>query len=241
MQATGWVLFTLAVVWIVPPVICFLWRVMRPATVDESHPRRVSVVVAACNEEAGIEATIRTLLDSVGVDIEVIPVNDRSTDQTGAIIDRMAATDSRVKPVHIKELPPGWLGKTHAMHVGAQRATSDALLFTDGDIKFDPRALHQACAYLEQHELDHLCLLPQLVPGGVLENACLSYFGFAYAVGLQLHLIRTGWPLSYAGVGAFNLVRTQFYREIGGHEQIAMDVLDDVKLGKMIRRAGGGL
>ena len=78
-----------------------------------------------------------------------------------------------------------------------------------------------------------------MIPGSVFENAVVTFFGLAFAVGMQLHLIRTRWPLSYAGVGAFNLVDAEFYRSLGGHKLIAMDILDDVKLGKMMKKNGG--
>jgi hypothetical protein len=78
-----------------------------------------------------------------------------------------------------------------------------------------------------------------MIPGSVLENVLVSFFGLAFATGMQIHLIKTRWPMSYAGVGAFNLVDANFYRSLGGHQPIALDVLDDVKLGKMMKKNGG--
>jgi glycosyltransferase involved in cell wall biosynthesis len=239
MFTAGWVLFTVVAVWVVPPTIGFLLRKLDASPSPADQRLSVSVIVTACNEAEGIEATLRSLLASQDIDLELIAVNDRSTDSTGPIIDAIAAEDPRLKVVHITERPPEWLGKTNAMHVASQQVTAPLLLFTDGDIVFAPRALVSACDYATKHRLDHLCLLPQFVPGGMLENACLAFFGFMFAIGMQLHLIRTKWPFAYAGVGAFNLVNTECYRRIGGHQPIAMDVLDDVKLGKLMRRSGG--
>ena len=199
----------------------------------------VSVIIPARNEQAQIRNALTTLLQSTGVRLELIAVNDRSTDRTGEIMDEVAATDPRLRVVHVTELPVGWLGKNHAMHLGSQAASQELLLFTDGDILYEPRAIEAAVRHLQSEKLQHLCLLPKMIPGSVLENVLVCFFGLAFATGMQIYLIRTRWPLAYAGVGAFNLVNAGFYRSLGGHEPIAMDVLDDVKLGKMIKKNGG--
>jgi glycosyltransferase involved in cell wall biosynthesis len=199
----------------------------------------VSVIVPARNEQAQIRNALTTLLQSTGVTIELIAVDDRSTDATGQIMDEVAAADHRVRVVHISDLPDGWLGKNHAMHVGSQMATQPLILFTDGDILFEPAALETSVQHFQKQGLQHLCLLPKMIPGSVLENVLVSFFGLAFATGMQIHLIKTRWPMSYAGVGAFNLVDANFYRSLGGHQPIALDVLDDVKLGKMMKKNGG--
>jgi hypothetical protein len=78
-----------------------------------------------------------------------------------------------------------------------------------------------------------------MIPGSYLENSVVAFFGFAVAIGQQTHLIPTRWPLAYAGVGAFNLIRSDTYQQFGGHRPIAMDVLDDMKLGKLVKQHGG--
>jgi glycosyltransferase involved in cell wall biosynthesis len=199
----------------------------------------VSVIVPARNEAAQVEAALRGLMLSQGVRLEIIAVNDRSTDETGRIMDSVAAADPRVRVIHLTELPDGWLGKNHAMHVGSQVASQELLLFTDGDILFEPAALRTAVGHFRRHRLQHMCLLPKMLPGGLLENVAVTFFGLAFTIGMQVWLIRTRWPLAYAGVGAFNLVDAEFYRSLGGHQLIRMDVLDDVKLAKLIKRNGG--
>lgn len=248
----GWIVFTFVAVWTIPAAIALALKQLLPyqtgmekldahlsnAVLPESLPS-VSVIVPARNEEAQIRNGLTTLLNSTGVDFEIIAVDDRSTDLTGQIMDDVAATDQRLKVIHITQLPDGWLGKNHAMHVASQKATGDLVLFTDGDIIYEPSTIEIAVRHFVQHKLQHLCLLPKMIPGSVFENAVVTFFGLAFAVGMQLHLIRTRWPLSYAGVGAFNLVDAKFYRSLGGHQPIAMDILDDVKLGKLIKKNGG--
>ena len=247
----GWIVFAFVAIWTIPAVIALTLKQLLPyqtglaadagisATTPTVHLPSVSIIVPARNEEAQIRNGLTTLLQSTGVDFEIIAINDRSTDATGRIMDEVAATDARLKVIHITELPDGWLGKNHAMHVASEQATRDLLLFTDGDIIYEPSAIEIAVRHFVRHRLQHLCLLPKMIPGNVFENAVVTFFGLAFAVGMQLHLIRTRWPLSYAGVGAFNLVDATFYRSLGGHKPIAMDILDDVKLGKMIKKNGG--
>lgn len=247
----GWIVFAFVAIWTIPAVIALAVKQLLPyqtglaadadvsdATPDVPRPS-VSIIVPARNEAAQIRNGLTTLLQSTGVEIEIIAVDDRSTDATGRIMDEVAATDPRLKVIHVTELPDGWLGKNHAMHVASEQATRDLLLFTDGDIIYEPSAIEIAVRHFVRHKLQHLCLLPKMIPGHVFENAVVTFFGLAFAVGMQLHLIRTRWPLSYAGVGAFNLVDAAFYRSLGGHKPIAMDILDDVKLGKMIKKNGG--
>lgn len=236
----GWLIFCGVALSTIPAVIALRTRKLRDPGDGQSVPRYgISIVIPARNEELQIGNALTSLLSSTGVDLELIAVNDRSTDQTGRIMDSLAETDPRLKVLHIAELPDGWLGKNHAMQAGAALATRELILFSDGDILFRPRALAAAVHHFHSMRLQHLCLLPKMIPGSLVEQAMTCFFGLAFATGLQLHLIRTRWPLSYAGVGAFNLVDAEFYRSLGGHQQIAMDVLDDVKLGKMIKRNGG--
>ncbi len=239
----GWLIFAGVALSTIPAVIAL--KLKRLRMLDESPQRGplpgVSVIIPARNEQTQIRNALTTLLKSTGVQIELIAVDDRSTDSTGQIMDDVAATDSRLRVVHISELPEGWLGKNHAMHVGSQMATQELILFTDGDILYEPRAIEAAVRHFQKSRLQHLCLLPKMIPGGVIENVLVCFFGLAFATGMQIHLIRTRWPLAYAGVGAFNLVDAKFYRSLGGHQPIAMDVLDDVKLGKMIKKNGGSV
>ena len=238
----GWILFGGIAFWVVPPVLWFVLRQLQPVRLsdaDNSDWPSVSVIVPARNEAAAVEQSLRSLLKSDYPGMQLLAVNDRSTDDTGAIMDRVAAADSRCEITHVDVLPDGWLGKNHAMHVAAGAATGEYLLFTDGDVIHDPAALRSAMTYLQQKQLSHLSLLPRMISGGFFENCIVAFFGFAFAIGQQVHLTRTRWPFAYVGVGAFNLIDAEFYRSFGGHTAIAMDVVDDVKLGKMVKQRGG--
>ncbi len=243
----GWAIFAGVALSTIPAVIALqLKRLQKPpdrSAASGSHRVQtlpgVSVIIPARNEQQQIRNGLTTLLKSTGVTIELIAVDDRSTDDTGRIMDEVAMEDSRLRVLHVKELPEGWLGKNHAMHLASQLATQPLILFTDGDIIYEPQAIEAAVCHYQNKQLQHLCLLPKMIPGSLIENVLVTFFGLAFATGMQIHLIRTRWPMAYAGVGAFNLVDAAFYRSIGGHQPIALDVLDDVKLGKMLKKNGG--
>ncbi len=199
---------------------------------------RVTVIVPARDEGQKIAECLRSLLESSFESLCVIAVNDRSQDDTGDVMDVIAEKDSRLQVIHLTELPEGWLGKNHAMSVAAKSANGDFLLFTDGDVLFEPDAIPAAIAHAELAKLDHLCLLPSMISGGYFEDALVSFFGLIFAVGTQTWLVRSPLRRAYVGVGAFNLVRQSVYEKLGGHEPIRMDVLDDVKLGKLIKGNG---
>ena len=231
---TGWIIFAGVLITSVPAIVALKLKRMSGVGLAASqqvsdlsrHAPFVSVIMPARNEEIQIAEALRTLLKCEGVTLEIIAVNDRSTDKTGAIMDEVARSDSRVRVIHIQELPDNWLGKNHAMHQASLQARGTWLLFTDGDILFQPGTIAAAVRYMQYHSLKHLCLLPEMIPGSLIENVLTTFFGMCFAIGMQLHLIRTRFPLSYAGVGAFNMVDADFYRKVGGHIPIRLDVLD---------------
>jgi glycosyltransferase involved in cell wall biosynthesis len=209
-----------------------------PAQGPESLPR-LSVVVAARDEEGSVERAMRSLLAADYPDLEIVGVDDRSTDGTGAILDRLAAQDARLRVVHVRELPPGWLGKNHALHVGSARATGEFLLFTDADVHFEPTALRRAVGHTARAGLDHFVLLPEMVLGGFWERLLAGFFSAMFVLRFEVWKVNDPASPAHVGVGAFNLVRAGAYRRAGGHAALPMDVLDDVKLGKRMKESGG--
>jgi glycosyltransferase involved in cell wall biosynthesis len=198
----------------------------------------VSVVIAARNEARAIEPALRSVLALEGREVEVVVVDDRSEDGTGEILERMAAGEPRLRVVRVDALPSGWLGKNHALRVGAEAARGELLLFTDADVVMRPDTLRRAAAYLREAGLDHLAVAPRLV----LRGAVLQAFGIVFAI--LFSLFARPWkardPRSrhHVGIGAFNLLRAEAYREIGTHRAIAMRPDDDMKLGKLVKKHG---
>ena len=214
-------------------------RALREVSPDPPpNPPRVSIIVAARNEQRNIREALQSLLNLTYPDYELIVVNDRSEDGTGLILEEMGSTNPRLKVIHIDTLPSGWLGKNHALWVGSQRATGELLLFTDADIIMEPTVVTRAVAFVDQNGLDHLAATPSMR----MPTHFLGMFGAAFIIFFSL--FSRPWkakdPKSrcHIGIGAFNLVRTTAYRQVGGHETIRLRPDDDIKLGKIIKKAG---
>jgi len=199
---------------------------------------RVSVIVPCRNEAAGVVAAVSSLLAQDYPDLEIVAVNDRSEDATGALLDGMARQDARLTVLDIRTLPEGWLGKIHAVHEGARRATGEWLLFTDGDVVFAPDALKRSVAFATAHGLGHFVALPTFIADGFLERAFLAIFALTLSAKLDPSRLSVPKSRAFVGVGAFGLVQRDAYARIGGHERLAFEVADDLKLGLLLRRHG---
>ena len=197
---------------------------------------KCSVVIAARDEEARIEQSIRHLLAQRAVELEIIVVDDRSRDRTNEILMRLAKEDTRVQVKRVDVLPDGWLGKCHACHVGASAATSDWILFTDGDCWLKPDVIARAVGEAERDSADHVTMVSGLAAGSIALRA--SHLLFVISLANWFSGVNRDRPKSYLGIGAFNLVRAAAYRQCGGYEALRLTVVDDVKLGLLLRRAG---
>ena len=210
---------------------------------------RVSIIVPARNEEQDIEQCLTSLLALDYRNYEVIAVNDRSTDRTGEIMERVqssqpskkdAETDGRplLKVIHHRKLPAGWLGKTHAMWTAANQATGEWLLFTDADVVFQPESVRRAITYAESENAHHLVLFPQMIMKTPGEFMMIAFFQTMFVFGHRPWKVADPKARDHIGIGAFNLIRRGAYQAIGTHETLRMEVLDDMKLGKIVKNAG---
>lgn len=197
----------------------------------------LSIIVPARDEAAAIEEALQRMLSLDYPDYELIAVNDRSTDGTGAIMDRVAQqVGDRLRVVHIDQLPEGWLGKNHAMSVGVSQARGEFILLTDGDVMFDPLTLRRAMAAVRAGRLDHLVLLPQTVTTTYFETALMNLFCLMLMASTRFPLVRWKWfKDAYLGVGAFNLVRRAAFDQIGGFRSLQLEVADDLMLGRLVK------
>jgi glycosyltransferase involved in cell wall biosynthesis len=205
-----------------------------------SDHSRVSIVVPACNEAADIEATLSRLLALEYDNYEVIAVNDRSTDGTGDVMEKVAAAapPGRVKIIHVTELPPGWMGKPHAMWSATNLASGDWLLFTDADVLFKPDSLRRALAYADSERADHLVVFPRIIMKHPGEKMMIAFFQTLFAFGHRPWKVADPKTKDHMGVGAFNMIRRTVYEALGTYEALRFDVLDDMKLGKVVKNAG---
>ncbi len=221
----------------------------RNPVLPEGNPR-VSIIVPARNEEETIERALGTLLALDYDNYEVIAVNDRSTDSTGEILEKMERNprplvqnairtgNPSLCVVHHTELPAGWLGKTHAMWTAANQATGEWLLFTDADVLFKPDSLRRALAYAESVPADHVVLFPQMIMKRPGEYMMIAFFQTMFMFGHRPWKVADPSTDDHMGVGAFNLVRRRVYESVGTYAALRMEVLDDMKLGKVVKKAG---
>lgn len=199
---------------------------------------RLTLVVAACNEADHLEAAVASLLGQDYPDLEVVLVDDRSTDGTGAIADRLAAADGRLRVLHVEHLPEGWLGKVHALARGAEAARGEWLLFTDADVHFAPGALRRAVAFAVRHGADHVAAIPDIWPATPLVEAVTAMFLRTFPVITRAWAIADPASTASIGIGAFNLVRRAALERTAGFEWLRLEVGDDMGLGMLLKESG---
>lgn len=212
-------------------------RLAESPTVLPANPPKVSLIFAALNEASTIEPSLRSMLALDYPNLEIIAVNDRSADSTGAIMDRLALEHPHLHVVHIDTLPAGWLGKNHALHRGTEMASGDYLLFTDADVHFAPDCLRRAVNWCEQQQVDHLTLLIKIIASGTLLQMVLA------SMLVDLWLFVKPWKINTStrnsfGCGAFNMVRRTVYQSSGGLAALPLEVIDDIGLGKRFNDLG---
>ena len=197
--------------------------------------QKVSIIVAARNEERHIRPAIESLLQQEYGNLELLAINDRSTDKTGRILDELAGDDSRLQVMHLNELPSGWLGKNHALQYGATRASGKWLLFTDADVVMSPTTLRRAVSFAVNDKLDHLAMMPEVRMPSLFLESFVAVFVVGFSLFFRPWKARDPNSDSYIGVGAFNLIRSKTYRAIDGHKPLRMRPDDDVMLGKLVK------
>lgn len=213
------------------------WLKSFKAAADADCPR-ISLIFAARDEEEKLPTALATLIAIDYPNLEIIGVDDRSHDATSRMLDDCAYTHDRLKVVHLKDLPPGWLGKPHALQKAYESSTGEWLLFTDADVQFRPDTLRRCVTILRALRFDHLTLFGDVEMVSFWEKVLITFFGLSFGLATQPHQVSNPHSRAYVGVGAFQMVKRTAYEACGAHRRIAMEVIDDVKLGKMIKLGG---
>jgi glycosyltransferase involved in cell wall biosynthesis len=220
-------------------------RVVRavPMLVRESAPMpvtwpRLSVIIPACNEAASLESALTSVLRQDYSDLEIILIDDRSTDGTAEIVDRMAVADPRITAIHVEQLPDGWLGKVHALDMGTRKAGGSWLLYTDADVHMEQGTLRRAIAYAEHHKIDHMAAMPEMWPSTLPVNACIALFARGFIVATRLWAVSDPKSDAFVGIGAFNLVRRTALQRTEGFNWLRLEVGDDMALGMLLKESG---
>jgi glycosyltransferase involved in cell wall biosynthesis len=205
---------------------------------EDGGCQKISLLFAARDEEEKLPRSLATLAALDYPHLEIIAVDDRSQDATGRILDDFASAHARFRAVHVSQLPAGWLGKPHGLQKAFEVSTGEWLLFTDADVNLKPDILRRTMALTEQQNLDHLTLVCNVEMHGFWEKTLLTFFGLAFHLSTDAQSVSNPNSRAYVGIGAFQLLRRSAYEAIGTHRRLAMEVVDDMKLGKLVKQSG---
>ena len=212
---------------------------VKPLNVDDAEgmQTKLSVVIPARNEEQDIEEALKSVLAQRGVQLQVIVVNDNSTDRTGQIVRRLAETDSRITLVENPPLQNGWLGKPNALHHGVKVATEELILFTDADVLHCPTSFATGIAILQKRELGFLSFTPRIVCESFWENVFIPLHLFPLTAHSARGVNNPNSPDAWAA-GAFMLIKREVLQDVGGIEAVKLAILDDSELARVVKRNG---
>jgi len=242
MHLTGLLLFSLIFLFWILQGLRIARGALRLPHLDKHDPcascPRISLIFAARDEQEKLPRALATLAQIDYPLLEIIAVNDRSSDGTPGILSAAAKRDARLRIENVRTLPDGWLGKPHALQRAYEVSAGEWLLFTDADVCFKPDSLRRAMGMALSLELDHLTLMGDVEMHGFWEKTVLTFFALGFYIGTNPAAVADPNSRAYLGVGAFQLVKRSAYEASGTHRRLAMEVVDDLKLGKILKRAG---
>ena len=199
-------------------------RIKDCAPAKDAACPRISLIFAARDEEEKLPAALATLAALDYPNLEIIAVDDRSLDSTGAILEEFTRRHPRLRALRVRELPNGWLGKPHALQRAYEQSTGEWLLFTDADVRFAPDVLRRAVTLVKQRGVDHLTLFGDVEMVGFWEKVLITFFGLAFHIATDPYRVSNPDSWAYVGVGAFQLLRRSAYEQAGTHRRLAMEV-----------------
>jgi len=198
----------------------------------------ISIILPARNEEENIGACLQSLVNQDYHNLEIIVVDDRSTDKTREIIKKFAASDQRIKIVHVSELPDGWTGKNHAISKGTPIAKGELLLFIDADTEHDPNCVTASVAHFERKNLDALSMEPYFKWTGFFQKLAFSIFTLFTVCIFPIFVVnKKGSKLALSN-GQYILIKKKVYEKIGGHRKIKGTILEDLALIENLKAGG---
>lgn len=209
-----------------------------PPEVDPDYHELVSVIIPARNEAVNIRDCVESVLEQSHRPIQIIVVDDNSVDRTADILAKLASEHPELEVVPGRPLPPGWVGKNHAISQGYSQARGEWLVFLDADTRLAPQAIGRAVALARQRGLAMMSYLPRHVLGSLWEKVVQPVvMGFVMA-GAPPSAIESAKDGTAAAFGQFILFRRAAYEAIGGHEGVKNEVLEDWRMAQKIKARG---
>ena len=208
-----------------------------PAFSEPTLNERITAIVPARDEEMGIEACLRSLARQAEI-VEIFVVNDQSTDRTAEIVRGLMGEIRNLQLLEAGEIPAGWTGKNHAVWEGAKHAMSRWLLFTDADAELMDGATARALRIAGETSAALVSFSPEQVTEAWYEKALIPFVYCRLAKYFSYDAVNDAKSEAAAANGQFLMIRDDVYNEIGGHESVAGEVLEDVALAKGAKAAG---
>jgi len=228
------------------PAALFLWNLLlvrgpgspQPGKSPQDQPP-VSVLIPARNEVMRIGGALESVLANRDADMEVLVLDDHSTDGTDILVRQFAVRDPRVRLLMAPELPPGWCGKQHACHVLSRYARHDWLVFMDADVRLTPEALQRMTAFIRGSGAALASGVPRQIAGTLSERLFIPLVHFILLGFLPVWRMRQCTKPAYAaGCGQLFIADARAYRQVGGHALIRSSLHDGIKLPRVFRQHG---
>ena len=199
---------------------------------------KVSIILPARNEEEFLGKCLDSLIDQDYKNYEIIVIDDSSEDSTGKIISEYAKKNSKVIHVSAREKPEGWMGKNWACMEGYRKATGELLLFTDADTTHKPNVISLAASHLLSFELDALSTIPKMLTFDFWTNITLPMIStFLHT---RFSALNVNNPAKKTGYffGSFFILKKSTYEQVGMHEGVKHEIIEDGALGKKVKESG---
>ncbi len=214
------------------------YRLVPPLAGDGGDQEGVSVIIPARNEEANIRDCVQSVLAQEYRPLQIIVVNDNSSDATGPILAEMAAEHAKLEVVSGEPLPPGWVGKNHAITQGMARAGGQWVVFLDADARMSPEAVGRAVAMVRQKDLAMVSFFPRHSLCSFWEKVVQPVVLGVVFAGAPPSLTEDPKDPAAGAFGQFILFRRSAYESIGGHEAVKGEVLEDWPMAQKIKAMG---
>ncbi len=203
------------------------------------NPPLISILIPARNEAGNISICLKSLLKQDYPNLEIIVLNDNSTDGTSKVVKVIAEKDNRVRLVEGAPLEDGWIGKNFASHQLAKYAKGEYFIFTDADTLHFPKTISSAFGALITTKVDALSIYPRQIMVTFAERMTVPIINIALQCFIPFILIKKSKsPLFCTAIGQFMMFKREAYEKIGGYESIKGNMVDDIQISKRVKKSG---
>lgn len=237
--------FLLSTAAFLPALLILYWLhtqawldIQTPHVLPPASGPLVSLIVPARNEEKNIRRCVQSLLAQDYPTLQILVLDDRSTDLTPVILAELAAQDPRLVILAGSDLPPGWAGKPHALYQAAKSAAGEWLLFIDADSFLDPNAVSASLASAQKTGADLYTVMTEQITGSFWERAVMPLVMTALSVGFSPRKVNDPRTRDAIANGQFILMKRSVYDAIGGHEKLKNQIVEDKAISEQVKWNG---